>query len=77
MEIFAIMLPVFVSIFGTIVLIRSAQKNESTQNYMIEGMVIGMLLGLGIQIIGVPAGVGLGMLFGMIVGINIRKKKYK
>ncbi len=84
MKLIKIILPIIVIGIITIYVIMKAVKQSKNgiesdkKTYLVEGMTVGMVLGIGVAISlgreNIPMGIAIGMLLGMAVGINGPKK---
>ena len=84
MKLIKIILPIIVIGILTIYVIMKAVKQSKNgiesdkKTYLVEGMTVGMVLGLGVAVSlgreNIPMGIAIGMLLGMAVGINSPKK---
>lgn len=84
MKLIKIILPIIVIGIITIYVIMKAVKQSKNgiesdkKTYLVEGMTVGMVLGIGVAISlgreNIPMGIAIGMLLGMAVGINSPKK---
>lgn len=84
MKLIKIILPIIVIGIITIYVIMKAVKQSKNgiesdkKTYLVEGMTVGMVLGIGVAISlgreNIPMGIAIGMLLGMEVGINSPKK---
>lgn len=85
MKLIKIILPIIVIGIITIYVIMKAVKQSKNgiesdkKTYLVEGMTVGMVLGIGVAISlgreNIPMGIAIGMLLGMAVGINSPKKR--
>lgn len=79
-----IILPIIVIGIITIYVIMKAVKQSKNgidsdkKTYLVEGMTVGMVPGIGVAVSlgreNIPMGIAIGMLLGMAVGINSPKK---
>ena len=84
MKLIKIILPIIVIGIITIYVIMKAVKQSKNgiesdkKTYLVEGMTVGMVLGIGVAVSlgreNIPMGIAIGMLLGMAVGINSPKK---
>ena len=83
MKLIKIILPIIVIGIITIYVIMKAVKQSKNgidsdkKTYLVEGMTVGMVLGIGVAVSlgreNIPMGIAIGMLLGMAVGINSSK----
>lgn len=84
MKLIKIILPIIVIGIITIYVIMKSVKQSKNgidsdkKTYLVEGMTVGMVLGIGVAVSlgreNIPMGIAIGMLSGMAVGINSPKK---
>ena len=84
MKLIKIILPIIVIGIITIYVIMKSVKQSKNgiksdkKTYLVEGMTVGMVLGIGVAVSlgreNIPMGIAIGMLLGMAVGINSPKK---
>lgn len=84
MKLIKIILPIIVIGIITIYVIMKAVKQSKNgidsdkKTYLVEGMTVGMVPGIGVAVSlgreNIPMGIAIGMLLGMAVGINSPKK---
>ena len=83
MKLIKIILPIIVIGIITIYVIMKAVKQSKNgidsdkKTYLVEGMTVGMVPGIGVAVSlgreNIPMGIAIGMLLGMAVGINSSK----
>lgn len=84
MKLIKIILPIIViGIIAIYVIMKSVKQSKNgiesdKKTYLVEGMTVGMVLGIGVAVSlgreNIPMGIAIGMLLGMAVGINSPKK---